>query len=207
MHASNESLLLMNFLPCATLSHFSHFALVQSYRNHPSVTGWRMKRSLVDSWTVRCFEKYFSFQLYKHGKTEFNSSARYVFGFAPHGIVPVTAAYLTRTAQVTLSPIFPIFPISLPLSLWILAHVPLTLCHIFQWQALVGDFLPAILTSSIIHYVPLIRDCLQYLGAVEVTHLHFSSSLSDVLACRFLAKDFDKDLRDKSLCFSCLVDK
>eukprot|EP01147_Barroeca_monosierra_P009357 gene9357-10382_t len=46
-----------------------------------------------------------------------------------------------------------------------------------QWQELFPNLTPAVLTSSIIHYVPLFRDLLQYLGGYEVSRHVFVSAL------------------------------
>lgn len=48
-----------------------------------------------------------------------------------------------------------------------------------QWRTLFPDFYAHILTASVLHYVPLARDILQFLGGREVTKESFCNSLAN----------------------------
>jgi hypothetical protein len=73
---------------------------VQTYWGNPSMTGSRMK-ALVGWWPIERAAEYFSFRVVSASDHPFHASEnRYIFGFAPHGIMPVSVAYGTRTLQV-----------------------------------------------------------------------------------------------------------
>jgi hypothetical protein len=75
------------------------------------------------------------FQVRNFGGESLYRHHRYIFGFHPHAIMPLSCAVGTRSGQ---------------------------------WTRLFRDIQPALLTSTVVHYVPLIRDVAQWFGGFEV---------------------------------------
>eukprot|EP00045_Choanoeca_perplexa_P014131 m.164445 g.164445 ORF g.164445 m.164445 type:complete len:746 (-) comp16579_c0_seq1:931-3168(-) len=109
---------------------------VFTYLGNPSMTGCRSRDWLFGSVWVEMAAAYFSLKVIYNNPRRLDPKHRYIFGFAPHGIMPLSAAYLTRTRT---------------------------------WMDAFPGIKPAVLSSSILHFVPLIRDAFQMLGGFEVT--------------------------------------
>eukprot|EP00049_Salpingoeca_infusionum_P004109 m.74908 g.74908 ORF g.74908 m.74908 type:complete len:1110 (-) comp12420_c0_seq3:358-3687(-) len=118
-----------------------------TYRNEPSVSGSRELKQLRGSPLVEAIASYFNVQIIKNFEGNLDPAHRYIFGFHPHGIIPVTCGYIAR---------------------------------IRAWQREFPNIFPAILSSSIVHFIPVMRDVLQYLGGREVSKYVFLKALKDV---------------------------
>eukprot|EP00607_Mallomonas_marina_P003551 CAMPEP_0182437554 /NCGR_PEP_ID=MMETSP1167-20130531/85124_1 /TAXON_ID=2988 /ORGANISM="Mallomonas Sp, Strain CCMP3275" /LENGTH=433 /DNA_ID=CAMNT_0024630511 /DNA_START=1870 /DNA_END=3171 /DNA_ORIENTATION=- len=81
---------------------------------------------------------------------DLDSSHVYVFGFHPHGVVPVTLFWMI-TDRV--------------------------------WDRLFPGITVSVLTASVMHMVPLLRDMLQWAGGREITRETFRNTLREGLSC------------------------
>jgi hypothetical protein len=67
-----------------------------TYKGNPHQTGARVGWLRYNSWFWDCTHHYFAFRLVGPSKGKLDSSKKYLFGFHPHGIYPLTTVWSTR---------------------------------------------------------------------------------------------------------------
>ncbi|EGD72441.1 hypothetical protein PTSG_00461 [Salpingoeca rosetta] len=138
----------------AAAAYFPHFITAgwiiiiaryaQTYRNHPALTGWRARLDFRNHWVFDEMASYFQHSIHTQGKLSIDPSHRYIFGFHPHGILPISAGFITSTTA---------------------------------WRSMFAGMMPAPLSSSILHHVPLLRDFLQLAGGGDVSRGGIAAAL------------------------------
>mmetsp|Transcript_27429 Transcript_27429/g.72036 ORF Transcript_27429/g.72036 Transcript_27429/m.72036 type:complete len:831 (+) Transcript_27429:69-2561(+) len=122
-------------------------AYIPTYFGSPSKTGRRRVGVGALRWLVEHMVAYFRFELHRVPDAKsLDPKHRYIMGFHPHGIVPVTSSWLTLTRQ---------------------------------WAAAFPGIQPALLVSSVIHFVPVFRDLAQLMGSYEVSRVGFETALDN----------------------------
>eukprot|EP00043_Microstomoeca_roanoka_P009352 m.88971 g.88971 ORF g.88971 m.88971 type:complete len:762 (+) comp14560_c0_seq1:395-2680(+) len=116
---------------------------IRTYRNHPALTGCRKRGDFRNHWVFDEMAAYFSHTIRKVPAT-YDPSQRYIFGYHPHGILPLSAGFLTSTSH---------------------------------WRKEFANIMPAPLSSSILHHVPLLRDFLQLGGGGDVSRGGIAAAL------------------------------
>ena len=111
----------------------------------PSCSGSRYNPSYIQFLTDD-MSKYFSFSLVRSRKEPFNPEDHYVFGYHPHGIIPLGLGWTTSSRP---------------------------------WAKLFPGILPASLSSTITHNVPIMRDILQLAGGYDVSRKGFIKAFND----------------------------
>lgn len=144
---------------CAVAVHYAYIAC--TYPGQPEISGCRdvcgpsPRRPRLAAWMTHLSREVGA---YFHGRvlpttvladpplvaTDAREEGPFIFGFHPHGVLPLT-------------------------TLW------LRLCP--QWQAVAPDF--TLLTASVMHYIPVMRDLLQWLGARDVSHISIARALNE----------------------------
>eukprot|EP00037_Helgoeca_nana_P024953 m.268192 g.268192 ORF g.268192 m.268192 type:complete len:814 (-) comp26800_c0_seq2:188-2629(-) len=120
-------------------------AYLPTYRGSPSRTGCRTRPIASCNWLIEHLSSYFRFEMHRVPECKhLNPTDKHIFGFHPHGILPVTSTWSTWTAE---------------------------------WRNAFPGIRPALLVSSVIHFVPLLRDLAQLMGSFEVSRSGFESAL------------------------------
>eukprot|EP00045_Choanoeca_perplexa_P014572 m.172597 g.172597 ORF g.172597 m.172597 type:complete len:792 (+) comp16722_c0_seq1:196-2571(+) len=93
-----------------------------TYRNNPALTGCRQQEDFKHHWMFDELISYFDFDLFNHNSKPLNPNHRYLFGFHPHGVLPISIGFVQnnekwRRAFTGIEPA--------PLTSSILHHVPL----------------------------------------------------------------------------------
>lgn len=107
-----------------------------TFAGDPSVTG---RRAWAAARGARIFDfmaSHFPFRLKRDSPTELNPADRYLLGYHPHGILPLTMGWAHQTTQ---------------------------------WLKLFPGITPSTLSSTVLHFVPVVRDFNQLLGGLEVS--------------------------------------
>eukprot|EP00048_Salpingoeca_helianthica_P017675 m.238497 g.238497 ORF g.238497 m.238497 type:complete len:753 (+) comp21820_c0_seq1:56-2314(+) len=138
------SILFAEFLPHVIVSVWLIGALIYlpTFRGHPSRTGRRNVPSLRGYWLFDELANYFRLSI--QCMAPLDPAHKYIMGFHPHGILPVTCGWVHFTTL---------------------------------WSAVLPNITPASLTSTVVHYVPVMRDVLQMLAGLEVTKEGFARGL------------------------------
>lgn len=113
-----------------------------TFRGSPSVSGRRTKKGMRGHPLFNNLAAYFPLRLFR--VKPLDPAHRYVMGFHPHAILPLTCGWMHFTQQ---------------------------------WLDLFPGITPANLTSTIIHYVPIMRDVSQLLCTYEVSRTGFLNAL------------------------------
>ena len=108
----------------------------------PSRSGRRNLPGLRGHWFFDDIAAYFRLKL--HTVSPLPAEHKYIFGFHPHGILPITCGWIHFTSI---------------------------------WKRMLPGITPASLTSSVIHYVPVMRDVCQFLAGLEVSREGFTQAL------------------------------
>ncbi|EDQ89521.1 uncharacterized protein MONBRDRAFT_32328 [Monosiga brevicollis MX1] len=69
-----------------------------TYRNHPMLTGCRRLEDFRRHWIMDELVAYFNFDLFARQKT-LNPEHRYIFGFHPHGVLPISIGFVQNNAK------------------------------------------------------------------------------------------------------------
>lgn len=124
-----------------------------TYVGNPSGTGrrnWPAFRSFIQKHVFDpLFEPYFGMRLIRDTPKPFPTDAgqKYIFGYHPHGIIPLAAGWCSLTKQ---------------------------------WKSLFPGLEPSVLTSSILHNIPLARDVIQFSGGRDVSWSSFKSAIMSI---------------------------
>ncbi len=113
-----------------------------TFWGHPSRTGRRNIASLRCHWLFDELANYF--RLSVAPMAPLDPRHKYIMGFHPHGILPVTCGWVHFTTL---------------------------------WKTMLPGIIPASLTSTVVHYVPVMRDVLQMMAGLEVTREGFTRGL------------------------------
>ena len=98
------------------------YSYSSTYRNNPTLTGCRQQQEFKHHWMFDELISYFDFDLFNHNQAPLDPTHRYLFGFHPHGVLPISIGFVQnnekwRTAFAGIEPA--------PLTSSILHHVPL----------------------------------------------------------------------------------
>eukprot|EP00939_MAST-03C_sp_MAST-3C-sp1_P003593 g3593.t1 len=124
-----------------------------TYVGNPSGTGrrnWPAFRAFIQNYFFDpLFEPYFGFRLIRDTPKQFpaESGQKYIFGYHPHGIIPLAAGWCSMTTQ---------------------------------WRNQFPGIEPSVLTSSILHNIPLGRDVIQFSGGRDVSWSSFKAALNSI---------------------------
>eukprot|EP00042_Codosiga_hollandica_P046386 m.487527 g.487527 ORF g.487527 m.487527 type:complete len:665 (+) comp57225_c0_seq1:169-2163(+) len=112
----------------------------------PGVTGRRQLQPESYQWLMNLVVRYFDLKIFRDfkGTYSFDNGEKYILGYHPHGLLPFSCAWMTKSAL---------------------------------WKKLIPELSPGLLTASITHVVPLMRDLGHYMGGFEVTLQGFLSAL------------------------------
>lgn len=103
-----------------------------------------MRADFRTHWVFDVVASYFDHEIAQEHGSVYDPCQRYVFGFHPHGVLPLAAGFLTSTTK---------------------------------WRERFAGMMPAPLSSSILHHVPLLRDCLQLAGGGDVSRAGIAAAV------------------------------
>jgi len=118
-----------------------------TYRGRPAQTGersWPLFQRISQMMFDNVFVPYFNLEIIRDTPEPFNPAEKYVFGYHPHGIIPIACQWTSLTSK---------------------------------WKANFPNLQPAVLVSTIVHSVPIMRDVAQWNGGFEVSRIGFLSAL------------------------------
>lgn len=106
-----------------------------TYYNSPALTGRRRLPAFQKHWIFQELADYFQLSIRSRAQ-DLDPAHRYIFGFHPHGVLPLTIGFVQNTDL---------------------------------WRKTFPGIIPAPVTSSILHHVPLMRDFLQFSAGGDVS--------------------------------------